>query len=65
MRYHKLFQKMEELGIRPADLVAIRLVSISAMKRLMKDQPVSLYTLELISRYLEVPLEDLISADSD
>ena len=56
---------MEELGIRPADLVAIRLVSISAMKRLMKDQPVSLYTLELISRYLEVPLEDLISADSD
>lgn len=54
---------MEELGIRPTDLVSAKLISITVMKRLMKDEPVSLYTLELICRYLKVTLADLISLD--
>ncbi len=63
MMYHKLFLELEKHNLRPSALVRIGVVSGPTLERLKKNQNVSLYTLEVLCRYLGCSLEDIASAD--
>ena len=63
MMYHKLFLELEKHNLRPSALVRIGVVSGPTLERLKKNQNVSLYTLEVLCRYLGWSLEDIASAD--
>jgi DNA-binding Xre family transcriptional regulator len=63
MMYHKLFLELEKHNLRPSALVRIGVVSGPTLERLKKNQNVSLYTLEVLCRYLRCSLEDIASAD--
>lgn len=63
MKYHKLFLELEKHELRPSALVRLGVVSAPTLERLKKDQNVSLFTLDLLCRYLGCTLGDITSSD--
>ena len=63
MKYHKLFLELEKHELRPSALVRLGVVSAPTLERLKKDQNVSLFTLDLLCRYLGCTLGDIASSD--
>ncbi|MBQ9420157.1 MAG: helix-turn-helix transcriptional regulator [Lachnospiraceae bacterium] len=63
MKYRKLFLELEKHNLRPSALVRLDVLSAPTLERLKKDQNVSLFTLDLLCRYLGCSLSDIASTD--
>ncbi len=65
MKYHRLFYFLKKCGIPPTHLLQDEIISASTLRRLRRNQAVSLYTLDKLSVYLGCSLLDLISGDNE
>ena len=61
MTYAKLFRLLKKRKINPTDLIEYGLITPSTMTRLRNGQQVSLYTLEILCRFLHCGLSDIVS----
>lgn len=63
MNYRNLFILLKKRGIKRTDLVRNGVLTAGSLIRLRNNQPVSLYTLDRLSVYLDCDILELMERD--
>ena len=63
MKYTKLFEELDKRKLSAWQLVKEEVIGKNTLRSLRNDQPVSMYSLEQISRFLELDITSLFDTD--